>query len=220
LTPTPVPSPTASPTPIRTPTPTPSPTPTITPIPTPSPVPNVTSFSGRAVSVLGNSIAFNDTGFLPFRGGFIARSLTTGNLFDGALTTTNVDSITQGAFDQSRSQAIVESFSFLSDGNRITADLIPVSSQCTCTASNTPPDCQGGIMIANLRANGISIGDNVTINKVVPLLNGGRVVINEQMRSVAGNTGTLTVNGLHIITAQHDVLVSSSNSGITCGIVN
>ncbi|MDQ3749276.1 MAG: hypothetical protein M3367_09750, partial [Acidobacteriota bacterium] len=69
------------------------------------------TFSGRATSVnatiAGVNAILNDTGALPAAGGFITQSLASGNLFGGALTTGELEATTQGAGDQSRSQAVV-----------------------------------------------------------------------------------------------------------------
>ena len=191
------------------------------PTPTPTPTPNATTFSGRATSVTGtvsgmNGI-LNDTGNLPSNGGFITRSLTSGSLFGGNLTTANLDATTQAAFDQSRSQAIVQTLNFTVNGESITADLIPTSSQCTCVAANTPPQCAGGVMIDNLRLNGTFI-PIAGINQTVSLPNGGMLIINEQIQTASGNTGTLIINGVHVlIPGVADISFSKAESGIFCG---
>ncbi len=205
-----------------TPTPTATPTPTPTGTPTPTPIPGITSFSGRATSITIDSlvaaVTLNDTGNLPSNGGFINRTLLTGSLLGGTLTTSNLDATTQAAFDQSRSQAIVQNLTFLINGEVITASLIPVSTQCTCPAANTPPDCAGGVMIDNLRLNGTFIPITLVPNQTVQMPNGGQLIINEQVRTASGNGGTLTINGVHVsIPGISDVIFSRSESGIFCG---
>ncbi len=137
------------------------------------------------------------------------------NVLGGALTTGLLNATTLGAGDQSRSQAQVENLFLTVGGNIITSDLVPASSQCTCTAGG--PICEGGVMIANLRINGVFIpisGVNQTIN----LPGGGFVVINEQIPSGSGNFRAITVNGVHVlIPAEADVILSSASSDITCG---
>jgi len=181
------------------------------------------TFGGRATSINatigGVNAILNDTGDLPATGGFITRSLESGNLFGGALITGSLDAITQGTFIQSRSQAIVQGLNFTVGGNTITSDLVPVSSQCTCQETG-PPACDGGVMIDNLRINGVFIviaGVNQTVN----LPGGGTVIINEQFRSGTGNTASLTVNGVHvIIPGVADVIIASAQSNIVCGLAS
>jgi len=179
------------------------------------------TFSGRATSVNatinGINATLNDTGPLPATGGFITRSLVSGNVLGGALSTGLLDATTQAAFDQSRSQAIVANLNLTVGGNVITAALIPASSQCTCFEDGRPPSCDGGVMIDNLRINGVFIviaGVNQTVN----LPTGGTVIINEQIRTRAGNAVSLTVNGVHVmIPGVANIILSSAHSDIACG---
>ncbi len=179
----------------------------------------VNTFSGRATSVNatinGVNATLNDTGPLPAMGGNIERSLASGNVLGGALTTGLLNATTQGAGDQSRSQAQVENLNLTTGGNIITGDLVPASSQCTCTTGG--PVCVGGIYIANLRVNGaqIAIVDGA-VNQTVNLPGGGTLIYNEQTRTGAGNTASLTVNGVHVTTAEANVIISSAQSGIVC----
>jgi hypothetical protein len=199
-----------------------------TPTPTPNTTPGgATTFSGRATSVnatlAGVNATLNDTGSLPVAGGFITRLLTSGNLFGGALTTGLLNATTQGAGDQSRSQAIVANLNWTTGGSTITSDLVPASSQCTCVESG-PPVCDGGVMIANLRINGVFI-PIAGVNQTVNLAGGGTVIINEHIRSGAGNAASLTVNGVRVnippliagTSAVADVILATARSEIACG---
>ncbi|MBA4123392.1 MAG: VCBS repeat-containing protein [Acidobacteria bacterium] len=199
-----------------------------TPVATPTPTPTPTIFSGRATSVNatinGTNAILNDTGDLPANGGIITRSLMSGNVLNGALTTGLLEAVTQGAFDQSRSQAQIENLNLTVGGNVFTSDLVPASSQCTCFESG-PPTCDGGVLIANLRINGVFI-PIVGVNQTVNLPTGGTVVINEQIRTFSGNSAVgLTVNGVHIRIPTlnpgtppiADIILSSAHSDINCG---
>ncbi|MDQ3749725.1 MAG: hypothetical protein M3367_12075, partial [Acidobacteriota bacterium] len=185
------------------------------------------TFSGRATSVnatiAGVNATLNDTGPLPPTGGFIRRELVSGNLFGGALTTGALDAITQGAFDQSRSQAIVENLNLTVGGNTITSDIVAESSQCTCTAGG--PICEGGLF-GNLRINGGTIAITGQANQTVNLAGGGTVIINEQIRTGAGNAASLTANGVRVSIPDDptvagdqgaNVILSSAHSDISCG---
>ena len=178
------------------------------------------TFSGRAISINATiaevNATLNDTGPLPATGGFITRSLESSNLFGGTLTTGALDATTQGTFDQSRSQAIVQGLNLTVGGNVFTADLVPVSSQCTCIESG-PPVCDGGVMIDNLRINGVFIVI-AGVNQTISLAGGGTVVINEQTRTGSGNMASLTVNGVHVrVPGEADIIISSAHSDIVCG---
>jgi len=155
---------------------------------------------------------------LPPNGGFIIRILPSVNLFGGVLTTGLLEAVTQGGFDQARSQAQAEDLNLNVGGNLFTANLVPVSSQCTCPENGGPPTCDGGVMIDNLRINDVFIVITTIPNQTINLANGGSVVINEQFRTGQGNAASLTVNGVHVrIPAMADVIISSAQSGISCG---
>ncbi|MFN2513890.1 MAG: choice-of-anchor P family protein, partial [Pyrinomonadaceae bacterium] len=178
------------------------------------------TFSGRAIAVnatiAGTNATLVDTGPLPAEGGSItATPLLSANVLGGALTTGLLNATTQGAGDQSRSQATVENLFLTVGGNIITSDIVAESSQCTCTASG--PICEGSIF-ANLRINDVSIGITGQPNQTVNLPGGGFVVINEQTVTGTGQMRAITANGLHvIIPAVADVIISSASSDITCG---
>ncbi len=177
------------------------------------------SFGGRAISVNatigGVNAILNDTGELPPTGGFITRSLESGNLFGGALTTGELSATIQGTDIQSRSQAIVYNLNLNVGGNNIASDAVAVSSQCTCT--NNGPICEGGLF-GNLRINGANIAITGQPNQTITLQGGGTVIINEQIPTGSGNNAAITINGVHvIIPGLADVIISSARSNIVCG---
>jgi hypothetical protein len=43
------------------------------------------------------------------------------------------------------------------------------------------------------------------------------LVVNQQTSSSGGNSGSITVNALHVTGPSIDIVVSSASSGITCG---
>ncbi|MCA1601716.1 MAG: hypothetical protein LC776_08775, partial [Acidobacteria bacterium] len=183
------------------------------------------TFSGRAIAVNATIAGVNttlvDTGPLPAEGGFITVSLASANV-PGVLTTSLLTATTQGAGDQSRSQATVQNLNLTVGGNIITSDIVAESSQCTCTAGG--PICQGSLF-ANLSIDGVSIGITGQPNQRIDLPGGGFVVINEQTVTGTGNFRAITANGLHIFIpnvipgtpAVADVIISSASSDITCG---
>jgi len=181
------------------------------------------TFSGQAISVNatinGTNAILNDTGPLPAAGGFITQSLASANVLGGALTTGLLNATTQGGGDQSRSQAQVENLNLTVGGNLITGDLVPASSQCTCTTGG--PVCAGGIYIANLRLNGaqVAIVDQ-GVNQMFNLPGGGSFIVNEQIRTGVGNTAGLTVNAVHVNIPDNpqgaNVIISTAYSNISC----
>jgi hypothetical protein len=79
-------------------------------------------------------------------------------------------------------------------------------------------------MIANLRINGVFI-PIAGVNQTVNLAGGGTVIINEHIRSGAGNAASLTVNGVRVnippliagTSAVADVILATARSEIACG---
>ncbi len=218
---------TPTPTPNPTPTPTPGGTPTPTPNPTPTPGGGPTTFSGRATAVNATIAGINatlvDTGPLPSNGGrIVAPDLLSASVLGGALTTGLLNANTQGAFDQSRSQAIVYNLNLTAGGNIITSDVFATSTQCTCQASGLPI-CEGGIF-ANLRVGGVPVPIvDGGVNQIFNLPNGGFIIVNEQIRAGSGSYASLTVNGLRVSTPallefpSTEVIISSAYSDIFCG---
>jgi len=178
----------------------------------------VNTFSGRATAVnatiSGINAILSDTGPLPATGGFITVSLVSANVLGGALTTGLLTATTQGAGDQSRSQATTENLTLLVGGNIITSDIVAESSQCTCTTGG--PICEGSLL-GNLRINGVNVAITGQANQVVNLVGGGTIVINEQILTGSGNAAAITANGLHVrIPGVADVIISSAHSDIVC----
>ncbi|MDQ3174993.1 MAG: hypothetical protein M3Q91_15025 [Acidobacteriota bacterium] len=145
------------------------------------------TFSGRATAfnatIAGINATLVDTGPLPAAGGVITGSLLSGSVLGGALVTGLLSATTQGAGDQSRSQATIENFVLNVGGNTITGVIVATSSQCKCTGG---PICDGGVFIGNLRINGVQIAIS-GVNQTINLPGGGFVVINEQTPSSSKN---------------------------------
>src|SRR5260221_11717250 len=85
------------------------------------------------------------------------------------------------------------------------------------------PAVSGSSAIADLVINGQRIAVSGKPNQTITLpLGGVMVIINEQSSSVSGNTGSITVNALHVIVpdvlgvAGADVVVSSAHADVTC----
>ncbi len=131
------------------------------------------------------------------------------------LTTGELDATTQGGGDQSRSQAIVADLFLNVGGNTFTSVIVAESSQCTCTANG--PVCEAGLF-GNISVNGVAVAITGQPNQRVNL-QPGSLIINEQIFTGSGSTAGITANGLHVnLPGMDEVIISSAQSGITCGI--
>jgi hypothetical protein len=179
---------------------------------------NPTTFSGQATvlraTVLGNTVVVSDTGPLPSSGGSLQKSLLTVNV-PGLATAEVAHATTIGQGNNSSSEASIASVNLTLAGNTITADLLKANAEAKC-CSNGAPSVSGSSEIVGLVINGqaiyVSGQPNQTINLPV-----GEIIINEQSSSVSGNTGSVTVNALHVvIPGVADVVVSSAHADVTC----
>src|SRR6266436_9044532 len=183
------------------------------------------AFSGQATvlrvtthGVTDTTATVSDTGPLPPSGGALQTSLLSIS-FPGVLTADVAHATTIGQADRARSEASVADVSLTADGNTIAASLLRSSAMAVCTTGG--PAVSGSSEVADLVINGqpfaVSGQPNQTITLPV-----GKVIINEQSSSVNGNTGSITVNALHVIVpavlgvAGADVVVSSAHADVTC----
>ncbi len=176
------------------------------------------TFSGQATvlraTVLGNTVSpVSDTGPLPSSGGALQASLLTVNV-PGLATAEVAHATTIGQGNHSDSEASVANLNLTVVGNTITADLLMASAEAKC--SNGAASVTGSANIVGLVVNGQAISVSGQPNQTVSLPV-GQIIINEQSSSVSGNTGSITVNALHVsIPGVADVVVSSVHADITC----
>jgi hypothetical protein len=173
-----------------------------------------TTFSGEAValraSAVGISLALSDTGALPSSGGNLKTSVASVNVL-GLASSDTLSSSTSGSGTTSQSQSTVESLSLL--GGLIAADLVKSNSSATC--SGTTASTSGNAELVGLTAAGQSIVVS-NPNLAISLPGGISLVVNEQTSSSGGNSGSITVNALHVTGPSIDIVVASARSGITC----
>jgi hypothetical protein len=173
-----------------------------------------TTFSGEAVALrataLGVSLSLADTGALPSSGGSLKTSLASINLA-GLASSDALSSSTSGSGTTSQSQSTVESLNLL--GGLITADLVKSNSSATC--SGTTASASGNAELVGLTAAGQSIVVS-NPNLAISLPGGISLVVNQQTSSSGGNSGSITVNALHVTGPSIDIVVASARSGITC----
>jgi hypothetical protein len=177
-----------------------------------------TTFSGQATvlraTVLGNTVVVSDTGPLPSSGGSLETSLLTVNV-PGLASAQVAHATTIGQGNNSSSEASVANLNLTVAGNTVSAGLLMATAEAKC-CSNGAPSVSGSSDIVGLVINGqaiyVSGQPNQTINLPV-----GEIIINEQSSSVSGDTGSITVNALHvIIPGVADVVVSSAHADVAC----
>jgi len=102
-------------------------------------------------------------------------------------------------------------------GNQISSDFLMARSNASCG-----PSVAGSSELVNLVINGQSITVTGAANQTVALPNGS-AIINEQVQTVGGTAGELTVNALHVMTQDTitgqpiaDVALASADSRIDC----
>ena len=173
-----------------------------------------TTFSGEAValraSALGISLALSDTGPLAASGGNLSRSLASLNVL-GLASADALKSTASGSGTSSQSQSSVANLSLL--GGLVAADVVKSNSSATC--GNGQAAVTGNAELVGL----VAAGQSVLVsnpNLAVSLPGGISLIVNEQTSSPSGNTGSITVNALHVKGPSIDVVVASAQSGITC----
>ncbi len=185
------------------------------------------AFSGQATvlrvtthGITTTTTTVSDTGPLPPSGGALQTSLLSIS-FPGVLTADVAHATTIGQADRARSEASVADVSLTAGGNTITADFLRSSAMAVCTTGG--PAVSGSSAIADLVINGQPFAVSGQPNQTITLPFGGvMVIINEQLSSVSGNTGSITVNALHVIVPDvvgvsgADVVVSSAHADVTC----
>jgi hypothetical protein len=173
-----------------------------------------TTFSGEAVAlranVVGISLSLADTGALPSSGGNLSTSLASLNVL-GLASADALKSTSSGSGTSSQSQSSVANLSLM--GGLVAADVVKSNSSATCSGSQAS-------VSANAELVGlVAAGQSVVVsnpNLAISLPGGISLIVNEQTSSSGGNTGSMTVNALHVKGPSIDIVVASAHSGITC----
>ena len=173
-----------------------------------------TTFSGEAValraSAVGISLALADTGALPSSGGSLSTSLASLNVL-GLASADALKSTTSGSGTSSQSQSSVADLSLL--GGLVAAEVVKSNSSATCSGGQAT--VTGNAEVVGL----VAAGQSVLVsnpNLAISLPGGISLIVNEQTSSPSGNTGSITVNALHVKGPSIDIVVASAQSGITC----
>jgi hypothetical protein len=173
-----------------------------------------TTFSGEAValraSALGISLDVSDTGPLAASGGNLSTSVASVNVV-GLASADALKSTTSGGGTTSQSQSSVASLNLL--GGLVTADVVKSNTSATCSSGQAT--VTGNAELVGL----VAAGQSVLVsnpNLAISLPGGISLIVNEQTSSPSGNTGSITVNALHVKGPSIDIVVASAQSGITC----
>ena len=173
-----------------------------------------TTYSGRAValkaSAVGISLTLSDTGALPSSGGSLKTSVASVSVL-GLVSADALSSSTSGSGSSSQSQSSLTSLSLL--GGLVAADLVKSNSSATC--SNGQASTSGNAQLVGLVVAGQPVLTS-NPNLAISAPGGISVIVNEQTSSSGGNTGSTTVNALHITGPSVDIVVASAHSDITC----
>lgn len=175
---------------------------------------NASSFSGEAIglkaSVVGISLDLADTGALPSSGGSLSTSLASTSVA-GIASADALSSSTSGSGTSSQSQSSLADVNLLS--GLVAATVVRSNSSATCSGSTA--SVSGNAELVGLTVAGQSIlvsNPNLSIS----LPGGISVIINQQTSSSGGSSGSMTVNALHVTGPSIDIVVGSTQSGITC----
>src|SRR5258707_9753580 len=172
------------------------------------------TFSGEAVALkanaLGIPLALSDTGALPASGGNLSTSVASVNVLSLA-SADALKSTSSGSGATSQSQSSVANLSLM--GGLVAADVVKSNSKATCSGGQA--SVTGSAEIVGLVAAGQSILVS-NPNLAISLPGGISLVVNEQTSSSGGNSGSLTVNALHVKGPSIDIIVASAQSGVTC----
>jgi hypothetical protein len=179
------------------------------------------SYSGQSFAVKtvvsSSTTVLADTGALPSSGGTRDASALSGTVPD-SLTADTLHASTIGQGDRVRSEASLEVIAVTAGANSIAADL--AMSQTMAVSHANTASVSGVSHVSNLVVNGLPIVVTGQPNQVVALIN-GQLVINEQSSSVSGDTGSITVNALHLtINGGADITLGSSRAGVVAGSNN
>jgi hypothetical protein len=173
-----------------------------------------TTFSGEAVALkanaLGISLTLADTGQLPSTGGNLSNSVASVNVA-GIASANTLSSSTSGSGSSSQSQSTLLDLNLLN--GLVTASAVKSNSSATCSGAQA--SASGNAQLVGLTVAGQSIlVSNPNLSLSLP--GGISVIINQQTSSSGGNSGSITVNAVHVTGPSIDIVVASANSDITC----
>jgi len=185
-----------------------------------------TTYGGRAIvlkaSVGGVGTTICDTGELPSSGGSLEASVldaSVAGLVSGKVC--HAATVAQG--HSCKSEASIETLSLSVGIYTINCGFMMTRASAMCAEDGTA-SATGWQELVACSVNGTGIASNGEPNQENVNFLGLKIVINEQIKTVDGNSASITVNGLHITlkdvllgTVLADIVVCSSRAEITCG---
>jgi hypothetical protein len=179
------------------------------------------TYSGRGIAlsgtVAGNLVGFGDTLSLPSTGGHQDAGLISAGV-SGVLGGDTLHAATTGLNDRTRSEASAAGVTINVGNDSITADF--AMSRTMAVSGNGAPTLSGTSEVAGLVVNNTAVTVTGAANQIVTLPD-GELVVNERTTSTSGDTGSITINALHLnIATDTDLMVGSSRAGVTSGSSN
>jgi hypothetical protein len=192
-----------------------------------------TTFSGRATvisgQVEGTTIGpLADTGDVSASGGHLDATVLTYPIpgvtdpTNGALSAEVLQAVVIAHGNHSHAEATVASFSLTAAGQTVGASFLSATADATC--NGTTASVAGSAQIVDLTLNRQPLVVSGGVGPQTITLPGlGAIVINEQVGSASANSGTITVNALHVMLTdpatgkRTDVVVASAHADIACG---
>lgn len=196
-----------------------------------------TTFSGRATAIKGTVLGIPlpvlvDTGPVDAGGGTLEAHLLCypegpdcaiglPDLTNGALSAEVLNATVVAQGQRSRAMASVAELTLDAAGQRVNATLLQAQADAQCTDGSA--FVRGDATVADLMINGEGIAVNGEMNQTVPLPGGGVIIINEQVGSVSGGKGDVTVSALRLRVpglvqgTDTDVTIAEAHADIQCG---
>ncbi|MGH2437974.1 MAG: choice-of-anchor P family protein, partial [bacterium] len=195
-----------------------------------------TTFSGQATvikgTLVGIPITLVDTGPVDAGGGALEAHLLchpdepdcvvgVPDPTNGVLTAEVLNATVVAQGNRSRATASVAELSLNVADQHISATLLQARADAQCADGTA--FIRGDAAIADLVINGERIAVTGEVNQRIPLPGGGVVIINEQVASVSGGNGDVTVRALHILVpgilpgTDTDVVIAEAHADIQCG---
>jgi len=171
------------------------------------------AFGGRATVVQANAlgvvpVVLSDTGNLDSTGGAKEAALLNTSV-PGLATAEVMHATAVGQDNYSRSEASVASLNLTMLGNTISADFLMARANANCGTGGATVG--GSSEIAGLVVNGQSVVVTGSPNQTISLPGGVMIILNEQVSSVQGGNGSISVNALHVTApGVADALVSTA----------
>lgn len=191
---------------------------------------NSTTFSGQAKvvdgKVLGIPITLVDTGPLAAEGGALDEKLL---CYPGAGCNIDVPDLTNGMLgaevlhastvahgSKSRADATVAEVGVAVANQTVNATFVRASAEASCMSGLA--SVSGSAELVNLVVNGSPVLVTGQVGQRVEIPGVGVVVLNEQVASVTGNNGSITVNALHIVfpALATDLVIAQAHADILC----